>query len=217
MNKPTIKELFYRNTDKICDKWEHYLDIYDRFFLPYRDRPINILEIGVSHGGSLEIWSKYFHTRSNIIGIDIELKCKKAEKGNIKVYIGSQTDKEFLKSIPYKFDIIIDDGSHIQSNVLRAFELLFPKLKNGGLYFVEDLHTAYWKEYGGGLRKNKTFIAKTKSLLDELNYYHIRENVLHSNYLKKIKGIYAADSIIIIEKDNVKIPYPIKTGKTQIC
>lgn len=212
----TIPQLFAENIGRVCHKWVHYLPVYERFFAPYKDKPINILEIGVSHGGSLEIWAKYFHPDSNIVGVDIEPLCKSIEGGNIKIFTGSQADRSFMESLPFEFDIIIDDGSHVQSHVRETFSIMFPKLKNGGLYLVEDLHTAYWEGYGGGLRKQGTFIEDVKWLIDDVNGHHVKESGYPSRYTHQIKGMYITDSIVIIEKDEVKKPYAEVTGTKQI-
>jgi hypothetical protein len=46
-------------------------------------------------------------------------------------------------------DIIIDDGGHINSDVISSFEILFPKLNNFGFYIIEDIENSYWMESGG--------------------------------------------------------------------
>jgi hypothetical protein len=121
-----------------------------------------------------------------------------------------------MESLPFEFDIIIDDGSHVQSHVRETFSIMFPKLKNGGLYLVEDLHTAYWEGYGGGLRKQGTFIEDVKWLIDDVNGHHVKESGYPSRYTHQIKGMYITDSIVIIEKDEVKKPYAEVTGTKQI-
>lgn len=212
----TIPELFEDQSDRVVHKWMHYLPVYERFFAPYKDRPINILEIGVSHGGSLQVWQKYFHQKSNIVGVDIEPLCKQIEQGNIKIFTGSASDRAFMESLPFDFDIIIDDGSHIQSDVRESFQVMFPRLKNGGLYFVEDLHTAYWDGYGGGLRRKGTFIEDVKWLVDDVNGYHVKDNGYPSRYTKQIKGMYITDSIVVIEKDEINPPHAEVRGTKQI-
>ena len=47
-----------------------FLEIYSNYFKDYKDKEINILEIGIDKGESLKIWRKYF-TRAKICGIDI--------------------------------------------------------------------------------------------------------------------------------------------------
>ena len=60
-------------------KWKKYFPIYEKLFEKYRNEEITFIEIGVLDGGSLEIWKKYFGTKSRIIGIDNNPQCKKFE------------------------------------------------------------------------------------------------------------------------------------------
>jgi cephalosporin hydroxylase len=80
--------------------------VFDRFFLPYKNRPVNLLEMGVQHGGTLNVYSRYFHPGSNIVGVDIDPRCKQLEEGNIKIFTGNFSDAGFMRSFPYEFDII---------------------------------------------------------------------------------------------------------------
>ena len=75
---------------------EHYIEIYDKHFYAYRNKEITFVEIGVSHGGSLQMWREYFGEKALLIGIDINPECKKFEEENTKIFIGSQTDVAFL-------------------------------------------------------------------------------------------------------------------------
>lgn len=148
-----------------CVKYEKYLPFnrYDE---------LNILEIGVLNGKSLKTWKDYFY-RSNILGIDINPDCKQYEEENIRVEIGSQYDANFLSNISEMygpFDLIIDDGSHMNSHVNFSFECLFDHVKSGGIYVVEDCGTAYWPEYEGGYLKPDTSIENFKSLVDDVNF-----------------------------------------------
>lgn len=125
-----------------------YLDIYERYFAPLRDQPISILEIGVLNGQSLRTWKAYFPNAS-VFGIDIDPRCKTHEEDRIQVAIGSQDDPEFLKSCfgaERKFDIIIDDGLHVNALTLATFQHLFaPRLNPGGIYIIEDTKCCYQK------------------------------------------------------------------------
>jgi len=126
---------------------ESYLDIYARYFEPMRQREdLSLLEIGVRYGHSLKMWKAYFpHAR--VRGIDIDPDCTQYEEDRLHVAIGSQDDPEFLKAcfpdIP-EFDIIIDDGSHVNHMTLTSFATLFPhRLRSGGIYVMEDLRNSY--------------------------------------------------------------------------
>ncbi len=148
-----------------CVKYEKYLPFnrYDR---------LTLLEIGVLNGESLKMWKDYFY-KSYIIGVDIEPHCKMHEEKRIDIEIGSQIDDEFLNNICEKygwFDIIVDDGSHINSHVTHTFEKLFPRIKPGGVYVVEDVCTSYWEQYDGGYLKQDSSMEYFKRLTDDVNF-----------------------------------------------
>ena len=135
-------------------------------------KPVTMLEIGVFKGGSCELWKKYLPQSSIIHGIDINPECAKIPfSENIVFHLGSASDRVFMEKTfcSTEFDIILDDGSHRCDDVIKTFEIMFPKLKRGGTYIVEDLCTSYWNEFGGGLRKKKSSIEYFKRLIDEIN------------------------------------------------
>jgi hypothetical protein len=154
-----------------CVKYEKYLPMnrYDK---------LNILEIGVLKGESLRMWKDYFYN-SNIIGIDINPDFAIKSEDRITTEIGSQTDINFLSTVSDKhgpFDLIIDDGSHMNSDVITSFEFLFHKLKPQGVYIVEDCCTSYWNDYGGGNHPN-TMINYFKNLIDNVNFFGVTNNI----------------------------------------
>ncbi len=177
--KNLIKLATFYKTDKWNRHW--YAQHYQKHFEPLRKKRLNILEIGIGGysnpnkgGESLRMWKTYF-PKSNIYGIDIYEK-KKHEEKRIKTFQGSQIDLNFLKEIINEIgqvDIIIDDGSHINDNVIKSFEILFPILSKNGIYVIEDTQTSYWKKFGGSrddLNSNKTTMGFFKNLCDGLNY-----------------------------------------------
>jgi len=121
---------------KFC--WD-YLRHYQRLFDPWRDEPINMIEIGVAQGSSLRVWKNYF-SKANIVGIDINPDCAQYASDRVAVEIGSQIDPDFLKRIcgQYPPQIVIDDGSHQAQHIVFTFEHIFPALLPGGIYVVED-------------------------------------------------------------------------------
>lgn len=118
-----------------------YLRHYEFFFADYRDRDINLLEIGVLGGRSLKTWKWYF-PRARIVGIDIDENCLALREERIEIIIGSQADVRFLNVVGahYPPSIIIDDGSHLAEHIIVTFETMFPWLAPGGLYVIEDLN-----------------------------------------------------------------------------
>lgn len=152
-------------TDKWGTHW--YTQHYDRYFKPLRSRRLNLLEIGVggydepSQGGhGLRMWKAYFR-KGRIVGIDIEDKTAWRER-RIDIRQCDQTDGETLKKLSEEyggFDIVIDDGSHINWHVIATFEVLFPLLRPNGIYAVEDTQTACWPTWGGGVQNPASSVA----------------------------------------------------------
>lgn len=147
-----------------------YLPVYESV-LP-RDRPIRMLEIGVWHGGSLQMWRRYLHPDSVIVGIDINQSAAQFDDPakNVHVRIGLQQDISFLQSVISEFgtfDVILDDGSHMTSHVVQTFQYLFPNgLAPGGAYIAEDIGAQYWESYRDS---PMSFVDFTKSLIDAMH------------------------------------------------
>lgn len=165
------------------DKYGHhyYTEHYARHFKNLRFKRLKIFEIGVGGyhysdigGNSLRMWKRYFPF-SKIYSLDIYDKSQFEER-RIKIFRGNQTDPVLLEKIcneTEEFDIIIDDGSHINENVIITFKLLFPRLKSGGIYVIEDAGTSYWPGYGGDsgdLNNPDTILNFFKSLVDCINH-----------------------------------------------
>ncbi|MGA8233729.1 MAG: hypothetical protein WB795_19800 [Candidatus Acidiferrales bacterium] len=68
------------------------------------------------------------------------------------------------------FDIVIDDGSHLNEHVIKSFQVLFPLLRQNGIYVVADTETAYWPTWAGGISNPWSSMAFFKGLTDGLNH-----------------------------------------------
>lgn len=139
----SLDTIFNRyNTDKNSN-FHNYTRQYEKLLSDFRDKPIKYLEIGVFNGGSIKSSRDAFKNATCILGLDIESGCKIHEdpSNNVFVEIGDATDVAFIQYIIGKygtFDVILDDGSHINRDVIKSFEILFPLLNDNGLYIVED-------------------------------------------------------------------------------
>lgn len=217
--KNPLTAYFEKNKDgRLIHKWMHYFDIYHAHFAPFRKKQITIVEFGVYHGGSLQMWKKYFGKKARIIGVDINPVCKQVEEKQIEVFIGDQENRDFLRTLRKEIgraDIIIDDGGHQMGQQIATFQEMFPILKDGGVYLIEDLHTSYWKEYGGAYKKNGTFIELAKDLIDQINANHSRDQRTHkiTEYTKTIKAMHVYDSVIVFDKGKVEPLSVRKMGK----
>jgi cephalosporin hydroxylase len=211
-----LEAYFRNNQGRLIHKWLHYFDIYDRHFSPYRGKPITVLEFGVSHGGSLQMWKHYFGRKARIIGVDINPACAKLTEKQIEVVIGDQEDRGFLADLRERVgsvDVVIEDGGHTMSQQVNTFEEIWPAVTDGGVFLIEDLHTSYWDNYGGGHKKPGTFIEYAKDLVDQVNAWHSREDTLAvDDYTRTIKGMHVYDSIIVFDKGHVVQPTHERTG-----
>ena len=194
---------FQQNTEKTIHKWHHYFPIYEKYFSAFRNKNVTFLEIGVFKGGSLQMFAEYLGPLATIIGIDVDENCKSFESDFAHIRIGDQGDSHFLESVLDEFgppDLILDDGSHQMHHVRKSFDYLYPKLSKNGIYIVEDMHTSYWQEYGGGYLQKDSFIEYSKSLIDQLNFQHVRENIPSPQWIRDTASISFYDSMVIFEK-----------------
>ena len=155
--------------------WHKYTHVYSKLFeyLGYaRDSKITLLELGFSHGSSHLMWREYF-PNATIIAIDIKpwkwYQDREKSQGtiedrlqdiintnfdklfnkNFQLFVGDQKDLELLKKICDtfgKFDVILDDASHRNLETKASFDYLFPYLKDGSPYIIEDLHSTFLKD-----------------------------------------------------------------------
>jgi SAM-dependent methyltransferase len=199
----SLHRLFLSNGEHRIHKWVHYFDVYERHFRRFVDRKPTVLEIGVAGGGSLRMWKEYFGEGSRVIGIDIDPACRKHECEGIEIFIGSQDDPALLDRVLEAhdaIDIVIDDGSHQMKHLRATFEQLYHRISPFGLYLLEDLHTCYWEQYGGGLNEPASFMEFTKQKLDEINAVHTRGAVPPTRFTAETAAICVYDSIVVFER-----------------
>ena len=166
-------------TDKGTANHGHcYTVLYHELLDELSKRHVKMLEIGVADprfpGASLKMWKEYFPD-IELIGYDINPDAKDFEKEGVSVFIGDQNNpthlEECIKTYGGDFDIIIDDGSHYGEHIVTSFKTLYPHLKEGGIYIIEDLHAAQLDEH---------------KMIDEikaLNYQSTKFYQTHNNIL----------------------------------
>jgi hypothetical protein len=198
------------------DKWANfhwYTQHYERHFSRLRTKPIRLLEIGIGGyqyedmgGESLRMWQRYF-PRGLVYGLDIFPK-PGVHGPRMQALQGDQSDPQFLDELGRQlgpFDIVIDDGSHINDHVKTSFGSLFPHVRPGGLYVIEDLQTAYWPGYGGDdqdLVNADTSIRMLKALVDGLNHRELpKNNGKAPSYTDQhVVGLHFYHNLVVIEK-----------------
>jgi hypothetical protein len=209
---------FNANRGPLLNKWMHYFDIYDHHFARFRGREIVMVEIGVYHGGSLGMWKSYFGPRARLVGVDINPRARKFADAQVDIVIGDQSDPAFLRDLRSRYpriDVLIDDGGHRMHHQITTFEGLYDAVADDGVYMVEDTHTSYWQEFGGGLRSPGSFIEYAKRLADDLSAWHIREwaDTERSAFARSTWSLAFYDSIVAIEKRPKQPPESRLTGK----
>lgn len=97
-------------------------------------------------------------------------------------------------------DVVIDDGSHHMSDIQTSFEHLFPKINFGGIYIIEDLHTSFWKSFGGGFRSKRNFLRYiTRYIMAMHHSYH--QGFKQSSRISHISSLHIYDSIVVFNKE----------------
>lgn len=193
----TLVDLYASHRGKVSDKWAVYLKVYEELFRSYRASRLRLLEIGIQNGGSLEIWSRYFGDAAVLVGCDINVACTQLryDDPRIHVVVGDANTDEAERAIAAhseRFDLIIDDGSHRSSDIIRSFVRYFPKLEQGGIFVVEDLHCSYWQEFEGGLVDPWSSMSFLKRLADVINHEHWGMPYRRAEVLRSFENRYGA-------------------------
>jgi hypothetical protein len=172
------------NTDKAKD--HKFTEFYDNKFSSIRNNNLKILEIGIWKGESLKMWKDYF-LNSEIYGVDIT-NLKHLEEDRIFIEQADQTDVNTMNNIfpSVKFDIIIDDGGHSMYQQQLSLVSMLHRLKKGGFYILEDLHTSlgYHHFYNNDLSKKTTLelISNFSNKVESFDNFHVNEDYLKIIY-----------------------------------
>ena len=177
-------------------KWEHYFPIYQQFFERFVGQKVDVLEIGIFSGGSLDMWPAYFGDGCRVYGVDIEPVCHAYEKDNVKIYIGDQADRSFWHEFKREVsgvDVVIDDGGHTPEQQTVTLEEMLPHLRPGGIYLCEDV-----------LGIHNRFAAFVAGLVGRLNAHAIsHDGVMTSAVTPFQQAVYAIHFypfVVVIER-----------------
>lgn len=171
----TTEGVTFRLEHNLHDSWELGEDCFrfyksrnliNQYAMFWRDRPDFeprfILELGIWDGGSAAFWSLMFNP-SKYVGIDIadrsdsdyftKFRVEKSFERTLKTYWRTeQSDQAALERIisaefEHPLDFVIDDASHMYDATRRSFEILFPYVRPGGIYVIEDWSWAHWHDF----------------------------------------------------------------------
>jgi hypothetical protein len=131
--------LFFDTVAKYDTDKAFYSPGYNDVFFNVREDIKLLFEIGVNRGGSVRMFREYF-PNALIVGLEIDKKCYFTGEDRIVIEIGDATKREFAEQVLNTYgnpDIVIDDGSHLSTDMKTSFELFYPHTKFS--YVIEDL------------------------------------------------------------------------------
>lgn len=204
-------------TDKITTHGYHRF--YEDYLNQFRDKEINMLEIGIHYGSSLELW-KRFLPKAFIYGLDINVQFSDERT---QIFRGDQSNVNDLEKViqelgSKQLHFINDDGSHIPEHQVLTFDKFFPRLLcEGGIYIIEDVEVSYWKRSSiytyptnYGYQNRKSIVEIFKNVIDYVNSKYLSEadkkvlreklEILSDATLNSISSVVFAQNCIIIKK-----------------
>jgi hypothetical protein len=170
---------------------------------------VRFLEIGVYKGGSIQMWRRYFGEDAIIYGIDIDPDCAQFDGQHGTVRIGSQADPEFLLSVIEEMggvDIVLDDGSHHMKHLAKTLQTIIPHMSKNGVYMLEDLHTSYWPDFGGGYNAKANFFNVIRTVIDDIHHWYHRHSIKIPEISNFVDSIHIHDSIVVLERGELIRP-----------
>lgn len=171
----------------------HFTEIYEHILSPLRYEPIRILEIGIAKGASLALWEDYF-PEARIYGIDIE-DASALNRERVTTFVADQSNRQqleaFIRAHGGEFDFILDDGGHTMEMQQISLGYLFPHVKPGGYYIVEDVHTSLRKIWGAVYGAEEDEKNTTLTMIIE----YMRSSTIASRYMTPEEQTYLADRI----------------------
>lgn len=180
-------------TDK-SDAGHSYCKYYEMFFTPLRLSQPNVLEIGIDKGDSLKMWASYFEG-GIIHGIDLRGDYEYLHewaKSRLSCYIETHIVDHssgadlfmFGEKYDQYFDVILEDGSHMSMDSILTFESLFPRLKPGGYYCIEDMLCDYDSRWNKGVSS----LDRVRQMVGEVNMNGLVSNdAICSNKIEAVK------------------------------
>src|SRR6056300_140523 len=195
----------FSEVEKFTTKLESYFNVYEKIFQSYKGKKITFVEVGVSTGGSLQMWRKYFGENARIIGVELNPEAKKLEADGFEIFIGNQSDpifwKKFYEAVG-KIDILLDDGGHKNIQQISTVHNSLPFINNNGLVVVEDTHASYLSEF-----KNPSYFSFINYCNKIIESIHRRCTALNKKtniYSNKIFSVNFYESITVLNIDSEK-------------
>jgi len=131
-----------------------YTELYNLLFQPLRQRKLKIVLVGLDGGAGtedpslwagaakpmLEMWLEYF-PKAEFIALDRAKAPPFKDKRVSYTQVSLEDPDEIEAAVTAAPDIVIDDATHASHHQQNALRALFPKLRSGGIYAIEDLRS----------------------------------------------------------------------------
>lgn len=220
-----LYDQFLNRDDLTAYKWHHYFPVYETYMQKYRDTAPKMLEIGVWRGGSARMFADWLGAGTHITGVDVDPSCAAYSVPGIDILIGDQSDRAFLAQLAAEhgpWDIILDDGGHTDRQILTSFEVLFPHLKDGGVYLIEDTHAHWLASSFRDHPKGHNIVHLVAELFSEMHRWtgnaqkfeawHVpppdRKAPTPAPYFTShVAGVHLFDSLVVIDKQQREEPF----------
>ena len=180
------------------DKFRHaYTGIYHFLFHKIRNEKLNVAEIGINKNDGMKMYRDYFKN-ANMYGFELKSElidnAKKDNLHNTK-YFSMDVDnpsniKEAFAKSEVKFDIIIDDSSHLFDHQINIIKNSIPYLKKDGYLIIED-------------------IFNNKKIFEEKNYYKELKDLesdfseiffVQSEHINRYSPFFDNDKLLVLIK-----------------
>jgi hypothetical protein len=188
-------------TDKAVDvEQRSFIRVYELLLEHRRLDELRLLEIGVFEGASLRTWRDYLPNTA-IAGADINPSAAELRSEGFTIFIGDQADPGFLADLAANgpYDVVIDDGSHRSEHQIMTLRSIWPVVAPGGVYVIEDIHTSYLGNWGGGYKRQGTLVEEAKSLIDDPNaWWHQQPPVLQA-----VESVQVWPELLVVMKQAV--------------
>ena len=167
-----VKNQYQKDSNMIIG--HGYSKFYQKYFENFKDKEFNLLEIGTWKGSSCAAFAKYFKN-AKIFGIDRNFKFK-YKSSRIKFLHCDLRDKNDLNKLEKiiknkKFKIIIDDGSHVLSHIIKNLFFFIRYLEKDGYFVVEDFNFPKIYNYLNDCKNDELFFDEIIHHINEKKYF----------------------------------------------
>lgn len=222
----TVEELMYKyKSDKSRD--DHgYTKLYHMILAPIRHSVVNMTEIGIAAGQSLQAWYRYFpnaeihafdvkwYGTDSAVSVEENLSFLK-DRVKTHIYNVLQVpDISALGFLPESMDVVIEDGPH-SLETQQAFLLkLFPLVKPGGYYIMEDV--GYAQGGVGAFHEDPTTLSdEVRQIMESHETIWVDTSAGHrawKTWQQLVGGMWARDRVkhnsycLVIQKRDMPLP-----------